>query len=85
MGFVRDLSWRDIRSADGSEERYDHRNDPYEWTNLAGQSEHAAVKRRLAAQLPAAEAADAPRQTAKQPKAKPNKRAKNSRPSAGAT
>lgn len=79
---VRDLHWRYIRYADGSEELYDHRTDPYEWTNLATQSEHAAVKRRLAAQIPAEEAANAPGEEAKQPKAKGNKRAKNPRPSA---
>ena len=33
---VRSDRWRYIRYADGSEELYDHSNDPWEWTNLAG-------------------------------------------------
>jgi hypothetical protein len=32
---VRSERWRYIRYADGSEELYDHRSDPHEWTNLA--------------------------------------------------
>ncbi len=32
---VRSERWRYIRYADGSEELYDHQNDPNEWTNLA--------------------------------------------------
>jgi arylsulfatase A-like enzyme len=32
---VRSERWRYIRYADGSEELYDHRDDPNEWTNLA--------------------------------------------------
>lgn len=62
---VRDADWRYIRYADGSEELYDHRSDGYEWTNLAGRPEQAAVQRRLAAHLPAEEAADAPHEPAK--------------------
>jgi arylsulfatase A-like enzyme len=58
---VRDRDWRYIRYRDGSEELYDHRNDPYEWTNLAGDPKHADVKKQLAARLPATEAPDAPR------------------------
>jgi len=67
---VRDPDWRYIRYADGSEELYDHRTDPYEWTNLAGRAEHAAVTRRLAAAIPAEEAADAPGERAKDAKPK---------------
>lgn len=44
--------WRYIRYGDGSEELYDHRADPNEWTNLAGKPEHAATKARLAGLLP---------------------------------
>jgi len=40
---IRSERWRYIRYADGSEELYDMQNDPDEWTNLAGKSEHAAV------------------------------------------
>jgi arylsulfatase A-like enzyme len=49
---VRSEHYRYIRYADGSEELYDHRNDPNEWTNLAGQRDHAAVKAELARWLP---------------------------------
>ena len=31
---VRSEHWRYTRYADGGEEFYDERNDPYEWTNL---------------------------------------------------
>jgi arylsulfatase A-like enzyme len=58
---VRDDRWRYIRYADGSEELYDHRDDPNEWINLAGQPQHEDVKKRLAKWLPAEEAPDAPR------------------------
>ena len=40
---IRSRHWRYIRYADGSEELYDHRMDPNEWTNLAARPEHAAV------------------------------------------
>ncbi|HEY1066598.1 MAG TPA: sulfatase [Pirellulales bacterium] len=40
---VRSENWRYIRYADGAEELYDHRNDPHEWRNLAGDSMHAAI------------------------------------------
>ncbi len=40
---VRSDRWRDIRYADGSDEFYDHSNDPWEWTNLATLPEHAEV------------------------------------------
>jgi hypothetical protein len=45
--------WRYIRYADGSEELYDHRVDPNEWTNLAGDSRYASMKRQLRTHLPA--------------------------------
>ena len=48
---VRSDRWRYIRYKDGSEELYDHSNDPWEWTNLAGDPRYADViadhKRRL--------------------------------------
>ncbi len=53
---VRDRHWRYIRYADGSEELYDHRADPYEWANLAADPKHADVKKRLADRLPRTEA-----------------------------
>ena len=49
---VRSDRWRLIRYADGSEELYDHDADPYEWTNLAGESKYDKVKAELAARLP---------------------------------
>jgi len=49
---VRSERWRYIRYADGSEELYDHADDPNEWTNLEGEPEHASVKRNLASWLP---------------------------------
>ena len=49
---VRDTRWRYIRYHDGSEELYDHQNDPMEWRNLAGAEEHAALKARLRAFVP---------------------------------
>jgi arylsulfatase A-like enzyme len=49
---VGDDRWRYIRYADGSEELYDHRSDSNEWTNLAANPAHHAVKARLAGLLP---------------------------------
>ncbi|MDA0372488.1 MAG: sulfatase [Planctomycetota bacterium] len=51
---VRDEHWRYIRYEDGSEELYDHRVDPDEWTNLALDPAHDATKARLAGFLPKA-------------------------------
>jgi len=52
---VRDERWRYIRYADGSEELYDHKTDPNEWTNLAADEPtppHAEVIARLKRHLP---------------------------------
>ncbi len=57
---VRSESFRFIRYADGSEELYDHRVDRMEWTNLAGDSNYAAVKRDLAKSLPETNVPEAP-------------------------
>jgi len=57
---IRTDDWRYIRYADGSEELYDMRNDPREWTNLAARPEHAARKAELARWLPRADAPPAP-------------------------
>ena len=40
---VRTERWRYIRYRDGGEELYDHSKDPWEWTNLAGNPDYAAV------------------------------------------
>ncbi|QJE94448.1 sulfatase [Luteolibacter luteus] len=50
---IRTENWRYTRYADGSEELYDHRTDPYEWTNLASSEDQASLKKELAALLPA--------------------------------
>lgn len=50
---ARDTRWRYIRYADGSEELYDHEADPNEWTNVAANTEHSALKTQLAAHFPA--------------------------------
>ncbi|MCX8035863.1 MAG: sulfatase [Candidatus Sumerlaeia bacterium] len=55
---VRTEGWRYIRYADGGEELYDETKDPYEWTNLADNTEYAAKKAELAKWLPKADAPD---------------------------
>jgi arylsulfatase A-like enzyme len=40
---VRSKRWRYIRYSDGSEELYDHQNDPWEWNNLAADSKYERV------------------------------------------
>lgn len=49
---VRTRDWRYIRYADGAEELYDHRVDPAERNNLAGDPEHDEIREKLAASLP---------------------------------
>ncbi|MEM1293757.1 MAG: sulfatase [Verrucomicrobiota bacterium] len=49
---IRTERWRYIRYEDGSEELYDHKNDPNEWTNLASNPERAETKQRLARMIP---------------------------------
>ncbi len=49
---VRSEGWRYIRYANGDEELYDERADPYEWTNLADDAKHLAIKAELAKSLP---------------------------------
>ncbi len=65
---VRDRHWRYIRYADGSEELYDHRKDPNEWTNLADKPDYTEIKERLAKACPASEAENAPFEASKRPK-----------------
>jgi len=53
---VRTEQWRYIRYADGGEELYDERKDPYEWVNLASKGGNFdAVKKQLASHLPTTE------------------------------
>jgi len=49
---VRSEDFRYIRYADGSEELYDHRDDPHEWRNLAGDAKYADVMKEHAKWLP---------------------------------
>ncbi len=74
---VRSERWRYIRYADGSEELYDHDQDPREYKNLASDPRHASVKDELAKWLPQTNAANAPEEKqaekpgkAKKPEAK---------------
>ena len=57
---VRSKQYRYIRYADGTEELYDHCNDPNEWTNLAGNDEFAEVKKSLGRWLPKQNAESVP-------------------------
>lgn len=61
---VRSEEFRYIRYADGSEELYDHRVDPMEWTNLAHDELYAEAKAELAEWLPKDNAPEAPVQPA---------------------
>lgn len=49
---TRSARWRYIRYQDGSEELYDHRNDPNEWTNLSHRQEYRELLRTLRDDLP---------------------------------
>lgn len=49
---VRSRNWRYIRYHDGSEELYDHRTDPDEYHNIAGQPGYAEIKQELGKWLP---------------------------------
>ena len=54
---LRTAEWRYIHYEDGTEELYNERTDPREWTNVAAKSEYADVKKKLAKYLPATNAA----------------------------
>lgn len=58
---IRSEHFRYIRYADGSEELYDHRNDPHEWRNLAGDPKHQEILSAHAKWLPEKNVADAGR------------------------
>jgi arylsulfatase A-like enzyme len=57
---IRTDRWRYIRYADGSEELYDMRADPNEWTNLANDPEYRQRKEELARWLPKIDVPHAP-------------------------
>jgi len=57
---VRSENWRYIRYEDGTEELYDHSQDEFEWTNVAGDSTHAKVKAHMQQGLPAKDADNVP-------------------------
>lgn len=57
---IRTEDWRYIRYADGSEELYDLRRDPNEWTNLARDARTAERRRELAKWLPKTDLPPAP-------------------------
>ena len=61
---VRSGDFRYIRYEDGSEELYDHRVDPMEWTNLAADANYLEVKRKMKRWLPQVNVPGAPRQPA---------------------
>ncbi|MCU0353521.1 MAG: sulfatase [Cytophagales bacterium] len=52
---VRTERYRYIRCANGEEELYDHKTDPNEWTNLAGQPRYRELKIRLQRLMPNAQ------------------------------
>jgi arylsulfatase A-like enzyme len=56
---VRSRDFRYIRYADGSEELYDHRNDPKEWKNLAVDPKYREIMDEHAKWLPATNVSDA--------------------------
>ncbi|MCA9055178.1 MAG: sulfatase, partial [Planctomycetaceae bacterium] len=72
----RSEQWRYIRYADGSEELYNHDNDPYEWTNVASDPNYAAVKAGFQKFIPEANVPELPRDTGGEGKPKPQRRKK---------
>ena len=48
---IRGLHFRYIRYSNGKEELYDHRKDPYEWYNLALESEYKKQLKKFRKQL----------------------------------
>lgn len=75
---LRSEQWRYIRYADGSEELYNHDNDPYEWTNVAADPNYASVKAGLKQYFPKVNAPELPRKSGGEDAAGANK-GRNSR------
>lgn len=73
---IRSHHWRYIRYANGSEELYDHRKDPNEFTNLAGNDNLSAIKESLAARLPKRDAPLSPEATVRRRKTEPSAKTK---------
>jgi arylsulfatase A-like enzyme len=57
---IRTDRWRYIRYANGDEELYDDQQDPFEYTNLAGDPDYTAIKDDLQQWLPSVNAPDLP-------------------------
>ncbi|MFP6618560.1 MAG: sulfatase [Pirellulaceae bacterium] len=74
---LRSQRWRYIRYADGSEELYDHDQDPMEWKNLSQEPKYTSVKKQLAVWFPKKDAPDAPFDPAVRKPKKNNKVKKN--------
>ena len=53
---VRTERWRYIRYHDGSEELYEHSNDPVAWDNLTSDPRHSSVIEQIRGWLPADDA-----------------------------
>ena len=62
---IRSENWRYIVYADGSEELYDMKNDPNEWTNLAGDPKYNNVKANLWKYAPKKDLPPAPNSAAR--------------------
>ena len=55
---LRSERYRYLRFEDGTEELYDHHEDPNEWTNLSTLPKHAKLIQRFREELPAKEGED---------------------------
>lgn len=53
---LRSTRWHYIRYGDGSEELYDHQNDPHEWRNVADDPAHRLIIEELRESLPESDA-----------------------------
>lgn len=49
---IRSENWRYIQYEDGTEELYDKRSDPLEWSNLASKEQYVDIKQELKKWLP---------------------------------
>lgn len=72
---IRSKDWRYTRYSDGSEELYNHKNDPYEYTNLASNPEYDAIKKKLAIHFPSNNV-DMPKKDPDEKKSKKKKKKK---------